>query len=74
MVKDSESSLNCGAQETERTVVSGDVSEGTVVIKGTCSTSVKPRTVAGAVTKHMHKAGMPSPYMGTFCRSKRKSP
>lgn len=52
----------------------GMCSEATVVIKGTCSTSVKPRTVAGAVTKHMHKAGMPSPYMGTFCRSKRKSP
>lgn len=52
----------------------GMCSEATVVLKGTCSTSVNPRIVAGAVTKHMHKAGMPSPYMGTFCRSKRKSP
>lgn len=52
----------------------GMCSKATVVLKGTCSTSVNPRIVAGAVTKHMHKAGMPSPYMGTFCRSKRKSP
>lgn len=28
MEKDSEISLNCGAQETERTVVSGDVFRG----------------------------------------------
>lgn len=73
MGKDSESSLNCGAQETERTVVSGDVFRAYSGHQGG-STSVKPRTVAGAVTKHMHKAGMPSPYMGTFRRSKRKSP